>query len=64
MKKSIMNQVSKTEQLVQYILKPNQLVGVVVRDIVISAGRGGSRWGYIPPTSYFQTWFLMIIVFS
>ena len=26
------------------MLKPNQLVGVAVRDIVIRAGRGGSRW--------------------
>ena len=43
-----------------YILKQNQLVGVVVRDIVISAGRGES-WGVGDasplPTSHSQTCF-------
>ena len=38
-------------ELPHIILKPNQLVGIVVRDIVMKAGRGGSRGcgGCIPP---------------
>ena len=38
------------------MLKPNRLVGVVVRDIVIRAGRGGSRRNvgdvYPPPAIF------------
>ena len=42
------------QNLPRIILKPNQLVGTVVRDIVISVGRGGSKegmWEMYPPTA-------------
>ena len=39
------------------MLKPNRLVGVVVRDMVMSGGKGGSRGGCgvcIPPPAIFK----------
>ena len=43
------------QNLPHIMLKPNRLVGVVGRDIVIGAGRGGSRGGrHIPPPAIFK----------
>ena len=41
------------QNLPRIILKPYRLVGIVVKDIAISAGMGGSRGDEPPPTSHF-----------
>ena len=42
---ALLYQTTVTELAPYIILKPNRLVGVVVKDVVITAGRGGSRGG-------------------
>ena len=57
---ALLYQTTVTEFAPYIILKPNRLVGVVVKDVVITAGRGGSRGGDVGnafSANHFQTCF-------